>query len=181
MYNTETRFVNPALLASHFHIDPGSIVVDAGAGHGTFVPHVAKKVGPTGRLIACDVDRSSIDSIDRVARESGYTNVEPRWCDIEDYTATRIPDETADFALLINTLYQCEVRLAAIRELYRTMRTGGIVYVVDWRDSFGGIGPHPDFVIASEETIALFESSLFILEREYPAGAYHYGLAFRKV
>jgi len=181
MYTTETRFLNPALVASHFHIDPGSVVVDVGAWHGAFIPHVAKKVGRIGRVIACDVDRPCIESIDRIAKEQGLTNVEPRWCDVEEYTATRIPDATADFALLINTLYQCEARLAAIREVYRTIRSGGIVYVVDWQDSFAGLGPAPDYVLPKEETIALFESALFILEREYPAGAYHYGLSFRKL
>jgi hypothetical protein len=51
--------------------------------------------------------------------------------------------------------------------------------VVDWEDSFGGMGPHPDCVICKQAAIDLFEAAGFILEREYPAGEHHYGLAFR--
>jgi ubiquinone/menaquinone biosynthesis C-methylase UbiE len=83
--------------------------------------------------------------------------------------------------VLINTLYQLEDRVTALTEIARTLRQGGIVYVVDWEDSFGGMGPTQDEVMSREATIALFESAYFIYEREYPAGTYHYGLAFRKL
>lgn len=169
------------LLSSHFHIGEGETVLDVGAGRGTFVPHLARKVGPRGRVIACDVDRAHIDALDTLSRSKGYSNVDPRWCDVEVYRSTRVRDAASDHAVLINTLYQLEDRLAAIAEVYRALRTGGVVYVVDWEDSFGGIGPAPDMVVSKASTISLFESALFIYEREYPAGSFHYGLAFRKL
>jgi ubiquinone/menaquinone biosynthesis C-methylase UbiE len=178
---TLPRFVSPRMLASHFHIDKGATVVDYGAGHGTYVPLVADKVGPRGRVIACEVQRELVDRIGRIARTAGYEHVEPVWCDVEALNSTRIPDETTDFGLLINTLYQLREREIAIREIARTLRKGGVVYVVDWADSFAGIGPADDDVLSREATIALFESAYFIFEREYPAGTYHYGLAFRKL
>ena len=53
--------------------------------------------------------------------------------------------------------------------------------MVDWIDSFGGIGPAPDMVRPRSMTIDLFEAESFLYEREYPAGSYHYGVAFRKL
>ncbi len=157
------------------------MVLDVGAGRGEFIPHLSRKVGSKGRVIACDVDRCYIDTIDRLSREQDLGNVEPCWCDIETPHSTRVQDEASDYAFLINTLYQLEDRLAALAEIHRAVRKGGVVYVVDWSDSFAGMGPQPEQVVNKEATIALFEAALFIFEREYPAGSFHYGLAFRKL
>jgi ubiquinone/menaquinone biosynthesis C-methylase UbiE len=178
---TLPRFVSPKMLASHFHIDKGATVVDYGAGHGTYIPYLAEKVGKKGRVVACEVQRPLVEKIGRIARDAGYDHVLPVWCDVETLRSTRLEDETSDFGVLINTLYQLEDRVTALTEIARTLRQGGIVYVVDWEDSFGGMGPTQDEVMSREATIALFESAYFIYEREYPAGTYHYGLAFRKL
>jgi len=175
------RFLDPRLLASHFHIEPGSSVIDFGAGAGTFVPVVAEKVGTAGRVIACECQRPLVERIGSLAKSRGYRQVEPQWCDVEQAEGIRVTDETIDFGLLINTLHQLEIHENAIRELRRTLRSGAVVYVVDWIDSFGGIGPHTSQVLSRDRVIALFEGMYFIFEREYPAGAYHYGLAFRKI
>jgi ubiquinone/menaquinone biosynthesis C-methylase UbiE len=168
-------------VASHFHIDEGSTVIDMGAGAGAYVSTLARKVGPRGRVIACEVQRPLVEKIGALARFEQLSPVEPVWCDIEAPGSTRLPNESSDFVVIINTLHQIEARDQAVAEVYRTLRTGGIVYVVDWIDSFGGIGPHDKYVVSKEAAINLFESSLFIYEREYPAGTYHYGLAFRKL
>ncbi|MFM2424337.1 MAG: hypothetical protein RLZZ70_728 [Candidatus Parcubacteria bacterium] len=175
------RFLDPRLLASHFHIDRGSSVVDFGAGVGRFVPVVAEKVGKEGRVIACECQRPLVETVGNIRKKNQYNQVEVQWCDIETLGAVRVADGTIDFGLVINTIYQMESRETALAEIRRTLRSGGIVYVVDWIDSFGGIGPVDDQVVTREAMIDLFEGAYFIYEREYPAGAYHYGLAFKKI
>jgi ubiquinone/menaquinone biosynthesis C-methylase UbiE len=176
-----SRFMDPVTLASHFHLIPGDTVADYGAGKGTFVPLLAEKVGPTGRVVACDINRPFVESIDRTARERGYRQVRALWADLERERGIRVDDEEVHAGFLINTLYQIADRRTAVAELYRTLAPGGVLYVVDWQDSFGGIGPNYDMLIVRDDTIALFEASLFVFEREYPAGTYHYGLMFRKL
>ncbi len=174
-------FVRPDLIMSHFHVRDGDLVGDFGAGAGTFVPHLSKKVGARGRVFACELQRGLVEKLGTMIREEGYDNVDPLWCDLETAGGIKIADETLDVAIVINTLFQLERRAEAVAEKRRTMRTGGVVYVVDWSDSFGGLGPHPDCVICKQAVIDLFEAAGFIFEREYPAGEYHYGLAFRVI
>jgi len=61
------------------------------------------------------------------------------------------------------------------------LRSGGKFFVIDWTESFAGMGPHPEQVILMADAINLFEANGFVFEREYPAGDHHYGLAFRKI
>ena len=178
---TVPRFLDPRLLASHFHIEPGSTVVDVGAGHGTFVPALARKVGPSGTVVACEVQRPLIDALGRRIQRESLSNVEVRWCDIARPLSTKLADDSVDFLVIINTLYQIDEREEALAELRRILAPGGIAYVVDWQDAFGGIGPLADHVIEKQAAIDLFEASYFVYEREYPAGTYHYGVSFRKL
>lgn len=178
---SRSRFVVPELVASHFHVRDGDLVGDFGAGAGTFVPILSRKAGSSGRVFACEIERGLVDKLGEMIRAERLHNVDPLWCDLERPRGIKIPDQYLDVAIVVNTLYQLENRAEAIREKHRTMRTGGVVYVVDWEDSFGGIGPHPDCVVCRQLAIDLFEACGFILEREYPAGDYHYGLAFRVI
>ncbi len=169
----------PDVVASHFHVRDGDLVGDFGAGTGAFVPILSRKVGPSGRVFACEIKRGLIDTIGSLIRDKRLQNVDPLWCDLESPRGIKIADGCLDVAIVVNTLYQLVEHEQAVAEKRRTMRSGGVVYVVDWSDSFGGIGPHPDCVVCREMAIDLFEAAGFVLEREYPAGDHHYGLAFR--
>jgi hypothetical protein len=63
----------------------------------------------------------------------------------------------------------------------RTIRSGGKFFIIDWTESFAGMGPQQERVITAADTTALLEANGFLFERAFPAGDHHYGLAFRKI
>ena len=69
----------------------------------------------------------------------------------------------------------------AIKEMGRTIRSGGKFFVIDWTESFAGMGPQPGSVVTVADATALLEANGFVFEHEFPSGNHHYGLAFRKV
>lgn len=171
----------PELVASHFHVRDGDLVADFGSGSGYFLPLLSKKVGDKGRVFACEIQRELVDKIGHLLHEEHLQNVDLLWCDLEEENGIKISDGVLDVAIVVNTLFQLENRERAIEEKKRTLRQGGVLYLVDWADSFEGIGPTADCVICKQLAIDLFEAAGFVLEREYPAGEYHYGLAFRVI
>src|SRR3989344_4215196 len=78
-------------------------------------------------------------------------------------------------------VYAFEIKETALQEINRVLRPGGVLHIIDWTESFGGLGPQPKDVITQEQATALCEAARFIPEREYPAGDHHYGIAVRKV
>lgn len=178
---TAGRFVKPEMVVTHFHLKEGDKVADFGAGSGFFLKVVSDKIGPNGRLFACEIQKQLVDKIGDVARSGGMQNVDPLWCDLEEPGGIRISDGTLDVGLLINTLFQIEDKGSMVEEIKRTIRTGGVVHVVDWTESFAGLGPHPDQVFTSEDAKTLFESHGFVYERFFDAGDHHYGVSFRRL
>ena len=174
------RFVDPTTVATHFHLREGDVVVDLGAGSGYFTPILSSLVGQTGRVYACEIQKELVEKIGTLARSKGLFNVDPLWCDIEMLGGVKLSDGIADALIMVNTLFQFEDKQTALRESLRLVRSGGKFFLIDWSESFGGLGPQPGEVISAQQAQALCEQLGFVYERSYDAGDHHYGLAFRK-
>ncbi len=179
--NTSGRFVAPEAVASHFHIKPGDQVADFGAGSGFFLPALSARAGKSGRVYACEIQRPLVDAIAEKSRTENWFNVQVLWCDLEHAEGVAIPEGSLDVGVLVNTLFLLEDKKTAVSEIARVLRTGGNLFVIDWTESFKGLGPRPDDVVDAAIATALFEQNGFVLEREFDAGEHHYGLAFKKI
>lgn len=174
------QFMSPEAVITHFHLREGDVVADFGAGAGYFAVLLGKVVGQNGKVYACEIQKGLVDKIGTAAHDAHLTNVYPLWCDLEAVNGTKLADGILDVGLMINTLFQVENKSATLTECARTIRKGGKFIVIDWTDSFGGLGPHPNDVITESRTKELVTSFGFLFERSFPAGDHHYGLAFRR-
>lgn len=173
------RFVVPEIVSSHFHIRQGDIIADFGAGRGFFVKVLSKLAGEEGRVYACEIQKNLVETVGDMARTERLNNVEIIWCDLEEHNGTKIPDDVLDVGVVINTLFQLADKDTALEEIKRTLRSGGKLFVIDWSESFGGLGPQPDQVISENDAKALVEKHGFTFDHSFDAGDHHYGLAFR--
>lgn len=174
------RFADPTVITTHFHILEGDVVADFGAGSGNFLKSLSTAVGPSGRVYALEIQKVLVDKLELRAREEHLTNIQPIWCDLEAAGGTKLGDGIIDVGILMNTLFQIEDKEAALKEMARIVRKGGKFFVVDWTDSFSGMGPQPQDVIREADARLLVEKTGFNFERTFPAGDHHYGLAFRR-
>lgn len=171
----------PEVVVSHFHIKDGDTVADFGAGSGYFLAELSRRAGSNGRVYACEIQKALVEKIGEQARRLGLNNIHPLWCDLEEALGIKIKDGVVDVGVLVNTLFQIEAKEVAVIEMGRTLRVGGRLVIIDWTDSFGGMGPAAYHVVTVEEAAALLESHNFVLEQTFPAGSHHYGLVFRKI
>lgn len=174
------RFVKPETVVTHFHLKEGDAVADIGAGSGYFLPALAGAVGSSGTIYACEIQRLLVERMNDLVTQKRLNSVEILWCDAEATNGLTITDESIDVAVMVNSLFQLVDKQIALKEVARTLKAGGRLYIVDWSDSFGGLGPQPKEVLDKEACINLVEGEGFIYETEYDAGDHHYGVAFRK-
>ncbi|MFJ9418670.1 class I SAM-dependent methyltransferase [Streptomyces sp. NPDC101227] len=125
---------------------PGSRVLDAGCGSGTFLPWLAELVGPTGRLAALDLAEENVGRVRELAqRESLGAPVEVTQGDV-----LRLPydDDSFDAVWCANTTqYLGDDELErALAEFVRVVRPGGRVVVKDLDASLITARPAPPFL-----------------------------------
>ena len=173
-------FSDPKKNIEQFGLQSGSVVADIGSGAGFYTFAAARAVGRLGRVYAIDVLKEMLQKIKNEAERSGLGNIEALWGNIEKIGGSRLSDASVDAALVCDALFQIVNKGAFSLEVKRILKPLGRVLIVDWSESFGGIGPQPEHVFASDVARSLFEKAGFKFEREISAGTHHYGLIFRK-
>jgi ubiquinone/menaquinone biosynthesis C-methylase UbiE len=173
-------FAHPPRNVAALGIEPGMLVADFGSGSGAYVLAIAKRLEGVGRVYAIDVQRDLLQRIKNESHRHGYKNVEIIWADLEERGATKFADDKLDFVLISNLLFQVADKAAVIAEAARILRPRGRLAIIDWSDSFGGMGPIKDHVVKKERAIELAQSPGLQLSKEFEAGAHHYGLLFQK-
>jgi ubiquinone/menaquinone biosynthesis C-methylase UbiE len=121
-----------------------------------------------------------LEKLERDAHQQGLTNVEIIWGDAEEYQGTRLRDASIDVVVLANTLFQLDNKAAVIEEANRILKIGGKMLIIDWSESFGGMGPKASHVFTQDLAEGLARDYGFTLDSEIETGDHHYGLIFHK-
>ena len=173
-------FSNPEKNIEQFHVDPGMSVADLGSGAGFYSIALAKVVGPSGRVYAVDIQKELLSKIQTDAAAQGVHNIKLVWGDLDEVGGTKLPDRSVDRATITNTLFQIENKDALIDEAHRILKPNGKLLFVDWKDSYGGLGPQPKEIITYDVARTLFESNGFVFEKDIQTGDHHYGFVLKK-
>ena len=173
-------FAHPPRNVVELGIQPGMKIADFGAGSGAYVLAMAERMANSGHVYAIDVQRDLLRRIHNEAHKRGYKNVEIIWNDLERPNGSHIADRYLDLVLISNFLFQVASKEAIFREAWRIVKPTGKLVVIDWTESYGGMGPQKEDVVSKEAAMRLAARG-FELVREFNAGTRHYGLIFRPV
>ncbi len=174
-----TELINPFTFLERVGIRAGQRVADLGCGSlGHFVFPAAQLVGGKGFVYAVDIQKQTLERIERLAKEQQFWNVYPVWSDIDVYGATRIDPASLDLTLLVNNLFLSHNRPALVREMARLTRPGGRLAIAEWKPTASPLGPPTDQRIDAEEAKKILTSPCFTALDEFDVGPYHYGLVY---
>ena len=174
-------FAQPHQNVAALGVEPAMHIADFGAGSGAYVLAIAERLEGSGHVYAIDVQQGLLTRIKNEAHRRGYKNVDVVWADLEQPNASRIRDRHLDLVLISNLLFQLEEKGAVLAEAWRVLKATGRLTIIDWSESFGGMGPHKKEVVKKERALELAKAAGFELIREFKAGAHHYGLLLRPV
>ncbi|MEY4747464.1 MAG: hypothetical protein RLZZ416_513 [Candidatus Parcubacteria bacterium] len=173
-------FAHPPRNVTALSVEPGMAVADFGAGSGHYVMEIAQRLANIGHVYAIDVQRDLLQRIKNEAHRRGFKNVEVIWADLEEADASKIADGKIDLVLVSNLLFQVPDKIMILREAVRILRPHGRCAIIDWSESFGGMGPQKGDVVTKDAALALARSVGLAFEKEFSAGAHHYGLLFTR-
>ena len=172
-------FSDPQRNVTQFHLVPGAQVADFGAGPGFYTIPLARVVGG-GKVHAIEVQKDMLAKLKSNAHGAHVTNVEYLWGDIERVGGTHLADGSMDAVVAANIIFQVTDKAGMIKEAHRILKTGGRIFLIDWKESYGGIGPMASQVVPEIKAKELLDAHGFGFERTISAGEHHYGLVYKK-
>jgi FkbM family methyltransferase len=173
-------FVRPEETIKMFDLEPGMVVADFGCGSGHYTIAAAKRVGEKGRVYALDIQKDLLQAMKSTVELNNLKNIEIIWADLDLSQGSRLADNSVDFVIISNILFQAENRQQITKEALRILKDGGGVAVIEWDREGGKTGPLLEKRVAKEEARNIFLEQGFKLEKEFQPGDNHYGLIFKK-
>lgn len=176
-----TALFDPMALLDRADVRAGMYVADFGCGvTGHEIIPAARRVGAEGKAYAVDIQKSALAAVESRAKMEGITNLDYVWSNIERVGATRIPPESLDCVLIVNTLYLTKDRANAFREAARLTKSGGFIIVVEWKTEATGVGPAAAQRMGKDAVRSAAKAAGLSEREEFDAGVYHYGFIFTK-
>ena len=132
-------------------ISKGAAVADVGAGSGFITERLARRVGPTGKVYANDVQPQMLEMLKRRLERRKITNVELVQGAIDD---PRLPKESVDLELLVDVYHEFSQPQAMLRRLREALKPAGRLVLLEYRKE------DPSIPIRFEHKMTVAEAKL---------------------
>jgi ubiquinone/menaquinone biosynthesis C-methylase UbiE len=142
------RELPPSTVVDLLRLKGDETVVDYGAGTGVYTIPVAAAL-PGGRVLAVEARGELAERLEGKLQPPEAPRVQ-----IIRTGANQVPaaDGVADRVLLVNVLHHIHDDPAALAEILRLLRPGGLLVDIDWDDVDRPAGPPPEHVLGFERS-----------------------------
>ena len=120
----------PSKALDALELKPGMVVADIGAGSGYYASRMAKRVGPSGRVYATDIQQGMIDLLDRRIRSEGLANVTTVLGGIDD---PKLPAGAIDLAIMVDVYHELQQPQIFLQALKPAFKPGGRLVLIEFR------------------------------------------------
>ena len=120
----------PQLVIDALEIKPGQTIADLGAGSGYYSFRIAPLVGPTGKVLAIDIEPTMLDVIAQRASREHVANI------TTVRSSTRDPNlapHSVDLLFMVDVYHELEYPYEVMTKVREALKPGGRVALVEYR------------------------------------------------
>jgi len=120
----------PQLVIDALEIKPGQTIADLGAGSGYYSFRIAPLVGPTGRVLAIDIEPKMLEVIAERAGREHVTNIATVRSSERD---PNLAPHSVDLLFMVDVYHELEYPYEVMRKVREALKPGGRVALVEYR------------------------------------------------
>jgi predicted methyltransferase len=120
----------PELVIDALEIKPGQTVADLGAGSGYYSFRIAPLVGPTGKVLAIDIEPAMLDAIAQRARREHVGNVATVRSSPQD---PNLAPDSVDLLFMVDVYHELEYPYEMMTKVRTALKPHGRVALVEYR------------------------------------------------
>ena len=166
----------PDQIISALALSPGATVADVGCGTGYFTWRLAEQVGPTGKVLAVDVQQRMLDLTRTAVRQRKLRNVDYALATGND---PRLPANTFDLVFIAYAYHEFadpERVMAAVRS---SLKPGGRVVILEYAKESNIAPASPMHKMSFDEIRREIEPVGFTIDRLFDFLPVQHGVVFR--
>ena len=111
-------------------IKPGQTIADLGAGSGYYSFRIAPLVGPTGRVLAIDIEPAMLEAVAQRATREHVANIRPVLCSERDPNLT---PHSIDLLFMVDVYHELEYPYEVLSKVREALKPGGRVALIEYR------------------------------------------------
>jgi tRNA A58 N-methylase Trm61 len=135
------------------NLKPGMVVADIGAGVGYMSLRMARRVGPSGKVYANDLQPPMLDLLRQNAAKAGIGNIVTVVGDVAD---PKLPANTMDLVLLVDVYHEFSQPQQMLRKIRDTLKADGRLVLLEYRAE----DPNVPIIAEHKMTVAQVKSEL---------------------
>jgi ubiquinone/menaquinone biosynthesis C-methylase UbiE len=135
------------------NLKPGMVVADIGAGVGYMSLRMAKRVGPSGKVYANDLQPEMLAKLRENAAKAKINNVVTVLGDVAD---PKLPANTMDLVLLVDVYHEFSQPQQMLRKIRETLRPDGRLVLLEYRAE----DPNVPIIAEHKMTVAQVKTEL---------------------
>lgn len=126
--NPVRRWIHPPDKLLGGFVRPGMTVIDSGCGTGLFTLAMARMVGPSGRVVAVDIQPEALAMVAKKAEQACLHSIVETWkCEADDIGA--LP--ACDFALAFNMVHETPDIDHYFSRMSQCLRSGSALLLIE--------------------------------------------------
>ena len=167
----------PSKAIAALEIRPGQVVADVGAGSGFYTSRLAERVGPTGKVLATDLQPQMVALLNaRITRE--------RLTQVEVIQATetdpRLPAGQLDLILMVDVYHELARPQEMLRQLRAALKPDGRLVLIEFRKEDANVPIREDHKMSVREARLELEAERFRFDRVIDVLPWQHILIFRR-
>jgi precorrin-6B methylase 2 len=153
---------NPEGALDALAIRPGMVIADVGAGTGYMSLRLAKRVGPSGKIYANDIQPEMLRRLRENAARAGLTNIETVQGEEAD---PKLPAGRMDLVLLVDVYHEFSKPRQMIDKIREALKPDGRLVLLEYRKEDPNVPIREEHKMTVAEVKAELEPQGFVLSQ----------------
>jgi 2-polyprenyl-3-methyl-5-hydroxy-6-metoxy-1,4-benzoquinol methylase len=174
---TREQEEEPLKLLNSLKIKPGQTICDFGCGNGFHSLQLAKRVGPSGRIDAIDIQPEMLELLQERAGPRGLANIKPILA-TEDKSG--LSPDAYDMILMVDVYHELSNPAEILAEVRKSLKPDGRLVLVEFREEDESVPILPLHKMSQVQAVKELEANDFKLVDQFDRLPWQHVLHFTR-
>ena len=155
---------NPQEMLDQLNLKDGLVVCDLGSGDGYHTLQIAPRVGPTGKVMAVDIQPQMLQELSRKLAEKKIDNVETVLGELWD---PKLPEKSVDLVLMVDVYHEFSHPVQMLAALRKALKPNGLIALVEFRAEDPTVSIKAEHKMSKAQILKEYTANGFSVAKEY--------------